>query len=255
MMHSASTVKVALAGGALLGAFLTCGCLAEIESEKGSGWEQSLPAAGRLGLAIEIAPGVQLAEVTYVVSGNGIEPLTGPIPLDSPGASISALIGGLPPGSGYDIELTATSVARDLECSGSATFDVSLGQTTTVDLVLACSRIDNGGAVVINVDVDVTRCPRVNSIAGVSPELELGERILFDANASDADTESLSFAWSATSGLLGTPAETATTFECTGLGAATLTLTVSDGRCEDSAQFDVSCVAPEQPESETPAAE
>lgn len=63
---------------------------------------------GSLGLNLEVAPGVTLNSVEYVISGNNFEK-SGTI--DSSGATrISGTVGGIPAGNGYTITLTAVSV-------------------------------------------------------------------------------------------------------------------------------------------------
>ena len=90
--------------------------------------------AGSIGLNLTAAPGVTLNSVTYTITGNGFTK-TGTI--DTSGSpTISGTIGGIPAGKGYTITLTATSVEGDTTFTGSATFDVTAGATTSVTIRL-----------------------------------------------------------------------------------------------------------------------
>lgn len=241
MRRSASTLKTVSAHAALVLALAAGGCLAEVDSGKPAPGKPA-NATGSFGVAAAIIAGVEVAEVTYVVSGNGIDPLTGTIPLTDPGATISTQIGGLPAGTGYTVTLNATSVSGGIACTGSAVFDVLLGQTTPVDLVMACSSANDGGTILVGLDSSVSQCPSLNAGQSAPFELLVGESMLVDVAASDADTASLTFSWYSSLGSVGTPNAPSTTFECTTAGTALLTLTVSDGRCLDSEEFTIACV-------------
>jgi hypothetical protein len=243
MKRSATTLKTVSARAALVLALAASGCLAEVDTGKPAPGKPA-NATGAFGVAAAIIAGVEVAEVTYVVSGNGINPLTGSIPLTDPSATISTQIGGLPAGTGYTVTLNATSVSGGIFCTGSAVFDVLLGQTTPVDLVMTCSSANDGGTILVGLDSSVSQCPNLNAGQSASFELMVGESMLVDLAASDADTASLTFSWYASLGTVSTPNESSTTFECTAAGTALLTLTVSDGRCVDSEEFTITCVGP-----------
>jgi hypothetical protein len=72
----------------------------------------------------------------------------------------------------------------------------------------------------------------------------VGESMLLDVSATDADTSNLEFSWYASSGNVGSPNAPSTTYQCTVAGTALLTLTVSDGRCQDTEQFTMNCIDP-----------
>ncbi len=230
--HSAAACALALLAG---------GCLAEVDAGTPSPGQRG-NAAGAF-VAAAIAPGVEVDEVTYVISGNGVAPVTGSIPLDQPGASISAEIGGLPAGA-YTVTLSATSVSGSIVCSGSAAFNVILGQTTPVNLALTCSSANSGGTIHVGLESSVSRCPSIGAGSGVPFELMVGESMLLDVSAMDADTSNLAFSWYASSGNVGSPTEPSTTYQCTAAGTALMTLTVSDGRCQDTEQFTMNCIDP-----------
>jgi hypothetical protein len=71
-----------------------------------------------------------------------------------------------------------------------------------------------------------------------------GGIITVGATASDLDTgDTLTFAWTATAGSFAAGTSAATTYNCATAGPQTLTITVSDGHCTDSATIPVTCVA------------
>lgn len=244
MTPSATPLKTLVPRGALtLAALLACSCLAEVDTGRQRPGEPA-NATGAFGVAAAIiAPGVEVAAVTYVVTGNGVSPLTGSIPLDQPGATISTQIGGLPAGT-YTVTLSATSVSGSIVCTGSASFDVVLGQTTPVDLALICSSANSGGTISVGLESSVSHCPNLNAGPAAPFELMVGESMLLDVAANDVDTAGLAFSWYASSGTVTTPDQPSTTFACTAPGAALLTLTVSDGSCLDSEQFAIDCIDP-----------
>lgn len=221
-------------------ALLACGCLAEVDAGTPRPAQQRGNAAGAF-LAAEIAPGVQVAEATFIISGNGLPPVTGSIPLNQPGAAISTEIGGLPAGA-YTVTLSATSLSGSIVCSGSAAFNVFLGQTTQVNLALTCSSANSGETVRVGLESSVSQCPSINAGSGAPFDLMVGESMLLDVSATDADTSGLVFSWYASSGAVGTPDQPSTTYACTAAGTALMTLTVSDGRCLDTEQFTINCI-------------
>ncbi|HMJ12087.1 MAG TPA: hypothetical protein VK524_11770 [Polyangiaceae bacterium] len=230
--------------GALIVSLFGVACTASVEPSGDEASPEARAADGKIGLAIEIAPGVQMESVSYVVSGNGIQPVTGSMALQTPGVALSALIGGLPSGTGYSITLTGTSLDGKVQCSGSALFDVRVAETTPVNVSMTCSSAAGTGDAFVDVDIHLARCPSVHALGGYPPELTVGERVLLEASARHADTPVLSFSWQTSSGTLAAPASQATTFECTEAGTATISLTVSDGRCEDTERLSIDCQAP-----------
>src|SRR5687768_6330714 len=109
--------------------------------------------AGSLGLNLEVAPGITLSSVSYTVTGNGFTK-TGSIDIgNSP--TISATIGGIPAGTGYTIELSGTSLEDGTTLSGSATFNVTAGDTASVTVHLKGSGSTKKGSVLVNGTLNV----------------------------------------------------------------------------------------------------
>ncbi len=78
--------------------------------------------------------------VSYTVSGNGFQKAGA---VDVAGSStVSTIIGGVPFGSGYALELTAQDVDHKLmPCTGSATFDLHSAEIVPVPVHLTCHEI------------------------------------------------------------------------------------------------------------------
>ncbi len=106
--------------------FAMVGCSGYISSPKGT-----------LNLELQIAPGVDITEINYQVTKDGMDPLVGTFPVtDDISAPVTGTIAGLPVGTGYTITLTAS--ADDVTCAGSANFDVVEGTTTQVNVPVEC---------------------------------------------------------------------------------------------------------------------
>lgn len=102
--------------------------------------------AGSARVALEIAPGVNVDEVQYVISRPGTEPRSGTFPVvDGVDPPVSGIVAGLPEGTDYTITLTAETA--QVRCEGSETFDVVADQTTEVHVVLQCRLVGMDGGV------------------------------------------------------------------------------------------------------------
>ncbi|MDD9971690.1 MAG: hypothetical protein OXR73_35935, partial [Myxococcales bacterium] len=92
---------------------------------------------GAVHFNVELADGSELIELAFRIDGNGIPPIEGVIPAAEAGATLSAAVGELPPGTGYTLSLTGTSSSGQA-CSGHATFDILANETTTLTVALRC---------------------------------------------------------------------------------------------------------------------
>ena len=98
-----------------------------------------------------------------------------------------------------------------------------------------------GGVVVVSGGFD--SCPSISSFTGAPVAISVGGSILVSVTAVDPDSGSFDFIWwSAPSGTFAAPTATTTQFTCTVAGMTTLTVTVSDGTCDDAATLPVNCV-------------
>jgi hypothetical protein len=195
---------------------------------------------GSVDIALEIAPGVNVDEVEYEITREGMEPITGTLPVgDDPNAPISGTISGIPAGDGYVIILRAT--ANGVDCEGSATFEILPGQTTSVSIVLQCRGLDPRG----NVDVDgsFNFCPVITSASATPSQAAVGESINVTASAIDPDDDPLTYGWSATEGTFADASAPSTTYTCTVGGEQVVTIAVDDGRgCIEEMSMNVTCI-------------
>ena len=196
-------------------------------------------ATGTVGLELQVGS-VTVNTISYDISGNGVHK-TGTIPVQS-STKIAAVIGGLPPGNGYVITLTATA-ANDstVTCTGSATFNIVAGTSTAVQVHLECKVPPRTGSV--NVSGTINVCPSVDSLSANPSEVSVGNSLALAASASDRDQgpQALSYTWTASGGTLSSTTSAAPTLTCTTPGDVTVQVTVSDGDCTDVASVTVTC--------------
>lgn len=232
---------------------LTCGAGAMLEgcapSSEHSEQGEAAKAVGSVGLNLEVAPGVTLASVTYTITGNGFTK-TGTI--DVSGAPIiQATIGGIPAGQGFTFTLSATA-SDGTTASGSASFDVTAGAITGVTIHLQWPGVRRNGSVTVNGILNV--CPVLDelTVAPLTAIAGVGS-IQLSGAASDADgvPAPLSYAWTTTGGTLSGASTSSAILTSATAGSATVTLTISDGDCTDSASVTVTFIAGESEEEPT----
>ena len=185
-------------------------------------------ATGGISFALQVAPGVILGSAGYTITGPAGFTKTGAIDV-SGSTKLSATIGGLPAGTGYTIALTATLVDGATTCAGSGSFDVIARMTSSVTVALDCHQAASTGAVSVNGVINV--CPVIDGLGANPAEARVGGVIALSATAHDADAgpSALTYQWTATGGTLSDSAAQSPTLTCTTPGAATVTLTASDG--------------------------
>ncbi len=229
MAHSPRSRRLA---GLLSGALLFAGC--------GSGETDT---TGGLALQLELSDGTQIDEVSFSITGNGMEPMTGTIDTSAPSATASVEVYGLPSGQGYQIMMTALSTDGASSCSGSAEFDVEVGAATELMVMLRCKSSQRLGGVRVNGKLNV--CAELTK-AVVSPlQTSVGSSIDLSAQATDADGDEVDFAWSGTGGSFADVGAVATTYTCEQAGAHAITIAVSDDgfmHCNSNWTVDVICV-------------
>jgi hypothetical protein len=109
-----------------------------------SGCDQPAPSsadpvdvAGSVSLALQVGGGIRIDAVDYDVSGNGFH-ASGRLAVDD-STIVSAVIGGIPLGSGYVVALNAMDVDhRVMSCHGSAPFDLTTATTVPVTVHMTC---------------------------------------------------------------------------------------------------------------------
>jgi hypothetical protein len=205
---------------------------------------------GAVTMALEIVPGTNLDTVDYRVDGPGSFVRTGTIDV-SHSSTLSVDISPLPPGTGFQIALQATSREANARCLGMATFDVAARATTPVVVHLLCQQMARNGTASVNGALNV--CPMIDSFAATPDEVLVGTTISLASSAHDLDggPSLLTYQWTASGGALDGATAPSPSFTCTASGPVTISLTVSDGDdapgCPDARTLTVACTVPPGP--------
>lgn len=204
---------------------------------------------GSIALGLRLANGEVIDSASYTITGPNGFSRTGSIDVSSSNR-ITAQVVGLPAGSGYSVTITASDTTG--QCSGSAAFVVTAGNTVTVPVSVACHASGRTGSVMI--DGVLNLCPTVDGIGASPAEVNVGSSIALSALAFDSDAApaALSYAWTVSAGTLSSDTAKAPKLTCTAPGAVTVELTVSDGdpaeSCAARKAIQVTCsVASETP--------
>jgi hypothetical protein len=95
---------------------------------------------GSFSMNLTLGGALQINEVSYDLSGNGFHK-TGSLNVAG-SSSLSVVIGPIPVGTGYVVQLTAQDAAHKLTgCAGSASFDIRSATTTQVPVHLTCHEV------------------------------------------------------------------------------------------------------------------
>ncbi|MEI9947686.1 MAG: lamin tail domain-containing protein [Pseudomonadota bacterium] len=194
---------------------------------------------GSIGLALQ-AGGVTLNSVSYTIVGPGFTK-SGTINVAN-STLISAVIGGIPAGNGYSISLSASDAANAaVTCTGSASFNVTAGATTSTQVHLQCKTPPRTGSVLVNGTLNI--CPVIDSLSIAPAETTVGNAVGLSASGSDADhvPSALSYSWTSSSGTIAGASSANASLTCTAVGPVTVTLTVGDGDCTDTLSQTVIC--------------
>jgi hypothetical protein len=183
---------------------------------------------------LTLAGGQNVSSVSWVVTGpNGASTVVqqGTVPVPN-SRTISFQVTGLPAGSGYQINLTATSTDGSVTCAGSAQFNVSARMTTTVVDTLQCNAaLSEAGSLQVN--APLYNCAGGAAVSVTPSEVAVGSSIALGASATAVNQSAITYAWSAPSGTFSAPNSANTSFTCTTPGIVTVTLTVGDGPVPD----------------------
>jgi hypothetical protein len=110
---------------------------------------------------------------------------------------------GLAPGEAYLVELSATSEDGQVTCGGSANFDVSVGVSTDVMVMLNCKRPARYGGVRVNGKFNI--CAELAKVV-VSPlQTSVGNQIDLAAAGTDVEGDAITYVWTGTGGIIATP--------------------------------------------------
>jgi len=233
----------------LVAAATTVGCSGDSSKSGRTPTSADQGKTGMVGLAIQVAPGIFVNQVHYVVTGNG-QNVAGDIDVTDPNSTVSVQVG-LPAGTAYNVVMSATATqgSQTPHCEGTVNFDIVAGTTTSVFVNLLCDALNNvsniGGKIIEGQFTagDSTTCPDV-AFYTVSPlQTSTGSPITLNGAGTAGATTTV---WTATpAGTITNPTAASTTFTCIQNGAHTLTFTVTDGKsCTDSQTINVNCIPP-----------
>ena len=200
---------------------------------------------GQVGIDLQLAPGIVVNSVEYTITGPLGFSRRGQIDVHN-SSTVSAIIGAIPFGVGYQISLRASSVDGRASCAGSATFDIDGPALRAVPVHMTCQLQPGTGSILVNGQLNA--CPRIDGIDASPAEVAVGGTIALHGVTVDVDhaPSPLGFAWTTTSGTLADAATASPTLTCTQVGLATVTLAASDGdpACASSRAVDVVCSEP-----------
>jgi len=182
--------------------------------------------AGSLSLDLTVAGGFIIDEVIWTITGGDMPDMSGVINTSAPGATASVEVFGIPAGTGYVIDMEATSPDGQLTCKGSAMFDIEVGQVTEVQVMLNCKKPTMFGGVRVNGEFNI--CAYLTKVV-VSPlQTSVGNDIDLFATATDAEGDPITFTWSSNGGSIADPSASTTTYTCTEVGDDAITVSVTD---------------------------
>jgi uncharacterized protein YjiK len=195
---------------------------------------------GSVGLALQLAPGATLNSVSYTITGPNSFSRAGTIDT-SHSTTVTAVIGGLPAGSGFSIALDGTTGEGGTHCAGAAPFDVAAHTTTAVSVHLTCHEAPHTGSVLVNGTINI--CPTVDGVSAMPAEVLVGSSLALAAAAHDSDggPAALAYHWTATGGTLSAANAQNTSLTCTAPGVVTVFVTATDSDCADTSSVTVTC--------------
>ena len=194
------------------------GCVGSTDSPQGE--------TGSLSVDLVLADGIEIDEVGWQITGNGMD-MSGNIDVSAPGSTASVEVFGLPPGeTDYTVTLTATSTDQEVTCQGSAPFNVEVGQSTDVMVMLNCKKPRTLGGVRVNGKFNI--CTQLTK-AVVSPlQTSVGNDISLSAQAFDEEGDAIHYIWTGAGGSIADPSAASTTYTCQDVGDHTVTIMVTD---------------------------
>lgn len=93
---------------------------------------------GGLVVQANLPDGTGVTEINYTISGNGIEAISGSVPVADPRASAEILAKNIPADTEYALQLSASSRDGNNKCARHTTFDIAAGKTTPLTVLLLC---------------------------------------------------------------------------------------------------------------------
>ncbi len=194
--------------------------------------------SGNLKIAFAIPGGDQINSVTYKITAtsSGTTLLSGSINTSDPNATPSLDVA-LPPtaaGATDTVLLTATTAAGVACTTAPTTFAVTSGVNTNVMLSMVCGTSvpqTVPGTIDITTTVSTSNsCPSITSAVIAPDQTSVGGTVAVSTTGADPDGDSLTYAWGPAANFAA-PTAASTTYTCTAAGTQTITLAISDGKC------------------------
>ncbi|HZJ66395.1 MAG TPA: hypothetical protein VFD36_22970 [Kofleriaceae bacterium] len=205
---------------------------------------ESDDSTGEVGIALTLPGGTTIQSASFSITGPMGFSRTGTINV-SASTRLTALISGIPAGTGYQITITATTTDGSTSCSGSASFAVQPGRITSAVVAMTCLEAPRTGSVLVDGHLNI--CPTIDALGAIPAEVQVGGDIALSASAHDTDAgpSPLSFGWTSSAGSFSDPSARNPTFRCTTPGTVTIQLSVSDGdpaaSCAATSSAQVTC--------------
>jgi hypothetical protein len=206
---------------------------------------ESREETGSVGLALQLAPGVNVSSASYTVTGPNGYTTSGTVAVGS-NSNVPVVLSGLPAGEGYILSVSAVASDGLTMCTGTSSFDVQQGVTSTIIVHLVCRLPTTGNA---NVDATFNICPVLDSMGASPGEALIGGSIALEALARDPDNgpAPLTYSWTV-DGVPLAGSSASRLFTCNQAGTFEIAATVSDGSpdptCADTLSVSVTCTAP-----------
>lgn len=195
-----------------------------------------------LGVNLQLEGGQIINEVEWVITSPGMEPMRGTINVSAPGATASVEVFGLPPGDDYTIAMTAMTDGGET-CGGSADFDVGVGQSTQIMVILSCKPPEDLGGVRVNGGFNI--CADLVKMTVAPLQTSVGNDIELFAAGDDYEGDAIEYRWEATGGSIADPSAASTVYTCEEVGNHVVRATVSDDGfdyCACSWDVAITCV-------------
>ena len=181
---------------------------------------------GSLSVDLVLADGLEIDAVGWEITGNGMD-MSGDIDVSAPESTASVEVFGLPPGeTDYTVTLTATTTDEDVTCRGSAPFNVEVGQTTDVRVMLNCKLPRRLGGVRVNGEFNI--CAELIKAVVAPLKTSVGYDIALSSQAVDQEGDPITYSWTGSGGSIDNPSAAATTYTCQEVGNHEVTISVTD---------------------------
>ena len=93
---------------------------------------------GWLVVQANLSDGTGITEISYTISGNGIESIAGAVRVGDPRGATEISAKNIPADTEYALQLSATSSDGNNKCARKTTFDITAGKTTPLTVLLLC---------------------------------------------------------------------------------------------------------------------